>query len=191
MEMENYIKTEELNNMLAKAHKMLADIDIPVAPLDKIAIAIDPNKRKRHIATCEQEYGDDEFLILFHYYSLKEKETDGEKQVTFSTILHELIHTCYNPSKKEYGLWEHDTLFVQYARKTKKIYGYNLLRGFRPRDFQYAHKSPLAIFACKSCDFETWVYDKAQLEKWETAITEDRIGRCPYCGQYHVEKKLA
>lgn len=176
-------KTTELNNMLQKAHKMLMDIGVPVAPLDCISVTVNPNTRKRISAECIEE-ADGRFLILFHAYSVYEPEINGEKFWTFSGLLHELVHTCYNET--EYGIWSHDNLFLKYAKKIQSAYGYNLLSAIQPEDYPYITETPLHSIICPDCGSMMYFYSDQTWAKYETIQNEHKPVLCAYCRKNHL-----
>ena len=171
-------KETELNTMLKKAHQMLVDIQIPVAPIELISVKVNPSTSKKISAECIENH-DGGFVLSFHAYSVYEPEINGEKYWTFSGMLHELIHTCYNG--KEYGLWEHKGIFIKYAEEIKRVYGYNILSSIIPADYKYIAEYPLYSIVCPDCGAVMCFYSEKTWKKYKDMIEQGRQLMCVYC----------
>lgn len=172
-------EVKEYNEMLKRAHQMLVDIDIPVAPLNTMIIRVDENARHKNIAQCLET--SDGFLILLHKYNLNVQAVDGEKSVIFTSILHELLHTCIGDEYDNYGLFDHGKRFVDFANRIKDAYQYNVMTSVDKADLAFAHLEPVHITTCPHCGSQTLYYTKKTWEPMKKLIKEGRQIRCGYC----------
>lgn len=86
-------------------------------------------------------------------------------------ILHEILHTC--------GCINHDKLWVQYALKLDKAYGYSVSVFKTPFEFFHNDFPVLHTMVCKNCGGSWEIRNPSDWEK----IHNDATAHCGWCGE--------
>ena len=184
---QNNIEVPMLNEKLRECHRMIRQLDIPIAPLKDIEIY--SRKRMQSEGYCyefDAPYGRglsdvrSKYVILVAYKCLKEE--GDEKPVLMGIILHELLHTC-----KGRG---HNDAFFERSRKIKEAYGYDPIGIVDDPNKFNAGEEPLLTLTCPHCGLSLRYYNKSQ-RTWQYTVKEILEGKpqeCQYCGaQYETE----
>lgn len=170
---------KELNQMLEEAHKMLTDMGMKIAPISSIMIRYNMNRRQKAVAACSPYCG--AFLITLHYKAKDEPEVRKKQTYTFRSILHELVHTCYDEETHQYGLPDHNEKFLRYAHEIESCYGINIIQTIMPADLKYTDRDCIERCACENCGAATEFYSEKTRKAYMERVRGTR-GHCNYCG---------
>lgn len=175
---EKWEESDELVEMLRKAHKMLVDINLPVADLDSIYIAYMKMRKhhKNHAAFC---FNRDNSNVIFVSSDFKQER--NPKKLVLEIILHELVHLC----SKDGASWHpsHDKQFITWGQSIIDHYGINVMAG--GKHFEYSYKPVVVEIKCPCCPAIAPIHegDKKFLQKHIKYMNMPSKPRyiCPYC----------
>ena len=151
-------------NYVEKAFYLLDECNIKYS--DKIASITINNRLKTSWGLCRKRVinGEKVFVIELNRYLF-----DGSDEAVMNTLLHELIHTCYNS-------FNHGKTWQRYAAKVNTKYGYHIKR---TENCEANEVEPQKIFKyfvkCKKCGN---LIGKTRLCK---VITNPERYRCAKC----------
>ena len=144
--------------------KICKDNNIPIA--DVIHVEVNSRAKKRWGLCTKHPNG--EYTIQIAEKLLND---DVSIEATFTTMLHELIHTCPNCMNHgaEWKLW---------AEIINRVTGYNIKRTTSCEEKGIEPVAPKYVVVCRRCN-SRWNYNRAG-----TVIKSINRCKCPYCKDY-------
>lgn len=189
LKLPKYTHSDELDQELMDAHKMLKDIGVPIAPLKDVKIGYDKDYRKLYTGRCGYIEGNGHkpfYMILLHplHKRSQKEQQDGDRfdLSRRSTILHELVHTCKD-TKTAKGLYrDHNQAFRNYGKYILEKTGYNILSTVNAEDLKHSSSDePVLLAVCKECGNVIPFYSGRDYQLICQAT--DQLEECGYCGK--------